>query len=59
MKFVKSLLAKTEEGDKKARLYGISISNFDEQEIKIERYRQLQLPFKFSSVKMREGNSIL
>jgi len=51
MKYVKPLLAKTEAGDKKVRLLGISISNFDDQEIKVERYRQLLLPFKFSDAK--------
>jgi DNA polymerase-4 len=51
MKYVKPLLAKTEAGDKKVRLLGISISNFDDQEIKVERYRQLPLPFKFSNAK--------
>jgi DNA polymerase-4 len=51
MKYVKPLLAKTEAGDKKVRLLGISISNFDDQEIKIDRYRQLLLPFKFPDAK--------
>jgi len=58
MEYVKPLLAKTEAGDKKVRLLGISISNFDNQEIKVERYRQLPLPFKFSNEKMRETNRI-
>ena len=39
MKCVKPLLAKTEAGDKKVRLLGISVSNFDDQEIKAEIYR--------------------
>jgi DNA polymerase-4 len=51
MKYVIPLLAKTEAGDKKVRLLGISISNFDDQEIKIDRYRQLLLPFKFPDAK--------
>ena len=51
MKYIKPLLAKTEVGDKKVRLLGISISNFGDQEIKVERYRQLLLPFKFSNAK--------
>ena len=51
MKCVKQLLAKTEAGDKKVRLLGISISNFDDQEIKVERYRQLPLPFKYPDAK--------
>jgi DNA polymerase-4 len=58
MKYVKPLLAKTEAGDKKVRLLGISVSNFDDQEIKVERYRQLLLPFKFQNDKMREIDSI-
>ena len=51
MKHIRPLLSKTEAGDKKVRLLGISISNFDDQEVNIEKYRQLPLPFKFSNVK--------
>ena len=47
MKYIKPLLAKTEAGDKKVRLLGISISNFGDQEIKTDRYRQLLLPLRF------------
>jgi DNA polymerase-4 len=51
MKYVIPLLAKTEAGDKKVRLLGISISNFDDQENKADRYRQLLLPFRFPDAK--------
>jgi len=51
MKHIRPLLSKTEAGDKKVRLLGISISNFDGQEINIEKHRQLPLPFKFPDVK--------
>ena len=54
MKYVRSLLSKTEAGEKKVRLLGISISNFDDQETnsgKVCKYRQLPLPFKFSNTK--------
>jgi len=50
MKYVRPLLSKTEAGEKKVRLLGISISNFDDQEtnsVKVCKYRQLPLPFKF------------
>ena len=50
MKYVRPLLSKTEAGEKKVRLLGISISNFDDQETnsgKVCKYRQLPLPFKF------------
>jgi DNA polymerase-4 len=53
MKYVKSLLLKTEAGEKKVRLLGISVSNFDDQDTNnianTERI-QLQLPLKFSEV---------
>jgi len=58
MKYVKPLLAKTEAGDKKVRLLGISVSNFDDQKVKVERYRQLPLPFKCPNEKLREMNRI-
>ena len=51
MKCVRPLLAKTEAGDMKVRLLGISISNFDDQPTesdKICRQRQLSLPFRFT-----------
>jgi DNA polymerase-4 len=54
MEYVKPLLAKTEAGQKKVRLLGISISNFDDQETgcaKVCKYRQLPLPFKFPNTK--------
>jgi DNA polymerase-4 len=50
MKYVRPLLSKTEAGEKKVRLLGISISNFDDQETgtgKVCKYRQLPLPLKF------------
>ena len=50
IKYVRPLLSKTEAGEKKVRLLGISISNFDDQETgtrKVCKYRQLPLPFKF------------
>ena len=54
MKYVRLLLSKTEAGEKKVRLLGISISNFDDQETnsgKVCKYRQLPLPFKFPDAK--------
>jgi len=54
MKYVRPLLSKTEAGEKKVRLLGISISNFDDQENnsgKVCKYRQLPLPFKFPNAK--------
>ena len=50
MKYVRPLLSKTEAGEKKVRLLGISISNFDDQETnsgRVCKYRQLPLPFKY------------
>jgi DNA polymerase-4 len=47
MKYIRSLLSKTEAGKKKVRLLGISVSNFDDIETDIGKYRQLPLPFKF------------
>jgi hypothetical protein len=41
------LLAKTEAGKRKVRLLGISISNFNMQEIGVGKKGQLLLPFKF------------
>jgi DNA polymerase-4 len=52
MKYVRPLLSKTEAGEKKVSLLGISISNFDDQETnvgKVCKHRQLPLPFKFSN----------
>ena len=57
MKNIKPLLSKTEAGEKKVRLLGISISNFDDQEIdsgKVFKYRQLPLPFKFPNARAPE-----
>ena len=54
MKHIKPLLSRTEAGEKKVRLLGIAISNFDDQEInsgKVCKYRQLPLPFKFPNTK--------
>ena len=45
-KYIKPLLSKTEAGEKKVRLLGISISNFDDQESTIGICKQLLLPFK-------------
>ena len=62
MKYVKPLLAKTEAGEKKVRLLGISISNFDDQETnsgKVCKYRQLPLPFKFPDAKDTRNESQL
>ena len=57
MKYVRPLLSKTEAGEKKVRLLGISISNFDDQETnsgKVCKCRQLPLPFKFPNAKVNE-----
>jgi DNA polymerase-4 len=57
MKYVRPLLSKTEAGEKKVRLLGISISNFDDQETgtgKVCKYRQLPLPFKFPNAKVND-----
>ncbi|MDH3556456.1 MAG: hypothetical protein OES18_11460, partial [Deltaproteobacteria bacterium] len=54
MKYVRPLLSKTEAGEKKVRLLGISISNFDDQETnsgKVCKYHQLPLPFKVPNTK--------
>jgi len=50
MRYVKPLLSKTEAGEKKVRLVGISVSNFDDQDNSGDtngEYGQLPLPFKF------------
>ncbi len=47
MRYVKSLLQKTEAGKKKVRLLGISISNFEGQASCIDSCGQLLLPFRF------------
>jgi DNA polymerase IV len=46
MQYIKPLLSKTEAGEKKVRLLGISISNFDDQETNIGICKQLLLPFR-------------
>ena len=46
MKYIKPLLSKTEAGEKKVRLLGISISNFDDQDSNIDICKQLLLSFK-------------
>ena len=59
MKYVQALLSKTEAGEKKVRLLGISISNFDGQETnsgKVCKYRQLPLPFKFPNAKYAKND---
>jgi hypothetical protein len=50
LKYIKPLLSKTEAGDRKVRLLGISISNFDVQDIAIRKNGQLPLPLKFPGV---------
>jgi DNA polymerase-4 len=47
MKYIKPLLSKTEAGERKVRLLGISISNFHTQEIGVGKNGQLLLPLKF------------
>ena len=57
MKYVRPLLSKTEAGEKKVRLLGISISNFNDQETgsgRVCKYRQLPLPFKFPNAKAND-----
>jgi DNA polymerase-4 len=46
MNYVRPLLLKTEAGQKKIRLLGISVSGFDDYETGIETCGQLLLPFK-------------
>lgn len=53
MKYVKPLLSKTEAGEKKVRLLGISVSNFDDQDTTDTtngECSQIPLPLKFSEV---------
>jgi DNA polymerase-4 len=45
MKHIKVLLGKTDAGRKKVRLLGIAISNFLDKDIKVNKGRQLNLPF--------------
>jgi DNA polymerase-4 len=47
MKYMTPLLAKTEAGERKVRLLGISISNFNTQDMGARKNGQLLLPFKF------------
>ncbi len=47
MKYVNLLLSKTAAGEKKVRLLGITISNFDDQDACCDRCGQLLLPFRF------------
>ena len=47
MKYMTPLLAKTEAGERKVRLLGISISNFNTQDFGAGKNGQLLLPFKF------------
>jgi DNA polymerase-4 len=59
MKYIGPLLSKTEAGEKKVRLLGISVSNFDDQDArsgKVCKYRQLLLPFKFPYVRDAGNN---
>jgi len=46
MQYIKPLLSKTEAGEKKVRLLGISISNFDDQKSNNGICKQLFLPFR-------------
>jgi DNA polymerase-4 len=59
MKFVKPLLSKTEAGQKKVRLLGISVSNFDNQDSVALKSRQLLLPLKFPEVADRRSKNLL
>ena len=52
MKHLRPLLSKTEAGNKKVRLLGIAISNFEGQETKAGKHRQLPLPLKFPDAKV-------
>jgi DNA polymerase IV len=47
MTYVRQLLPKTAVGEKKVRLLGISISNFDDQDACCDSCGQLLLPFRF------------
>jgi DNA polymerase-4 len=47
MTYVNPLLSKTAAGEKKVRLLGITISNFDDQDACCDRCGQLLLPFRF------------
>lgn len=47
MAHIRILLKRTEAGEKKVRLLGICISNFDEEEPESEGYRQVDLPLNF------------
>jgi DNA polymerase-4 len=59
IKFVKPLLSKTEAGNKKVRLLGISVSNFDDQDSVAPKSRQLLLPLKFpEAADRRSGNPL-
>jgi DNA polymerase-4 len=49
MQYIRSLLSKTEAGEKKVRLLGISVSNFDDQETHVVESHQLPLPLKFQN----------
>ena len=51
IKYVKPLLSKTDAGNKKVRLLGISVSNFDDQIANVVKSRQLPLPLKFQNGK--------
>jgi len=48
MKYITPLLSKTEAGDRKVRLLGISISNFHVPDIVIGKDGQLPLPLRFA-----------
>lgn len=45
MKHIRELLEKTEAGKRKVRLLGITISNFADKDIKVNKSMQLHLPF--------------
>jgi DNA polymerase-4 len=54
MRHIKPLLAKTEAGEKKVRLLGISISNFHTQNSAVGKNGQLLLPFRFPADQSKE-----
>lgn len=54
MKYITPLLSKTEAGDRKVRLLGISISNFHTQDLAGAENGQLPLPLRFAGEAMAE-----
>jgi DNA polymerase-4 len=59
MKHIRPLMSKTEAGLKKVRLLGISISNFNDQKTKVDKHRQMPLPFRLSNAKDSRNESKL